>query len=55
MPTSPLASTPPSQLSISYIPPLFANTPTTINLTLTPTVDINSYIVLKFPEGGLSN
>lgn len=47
--TSPLQTAKPTQLFISYVPPLIAHLPTTLNFTITPSIDINSYFVLKFP------
>jgi hypothetical protein len=47
--TSPLNTAKPTQLILSYVPPLIATLPTILNFTITPSVDINSYFVLKFP------
>lgn len=55
LPTSAFSAPSPSQLLISYIPPIIVKTPTTLNFTITPTADINSYFVLKFPQGGLND
>jgi hypothetical protein len=55
MQTSPLATQLPSLLSVNYLPPLIVNTPTTLNFTISPSVSIDSYFVLKFPSNGLNN
>lgn len=53
--TSALSTVLPTQLSIVYNSPRIANNPTILNFTITPTVDINSYFVLKFPKDGLND
>lgn len=53
--TSVLSTTLPTQLSLVYNSPRVINTPTVVNLTITPTITINSYFVLKFPTDGLND
>lgn len=55
MSTSLYSSVPPSSLSVTYNSPRIVNSPTILNFTITPTVDINSYFVLKFPVDGLND
>lgn len=55
MSTSAYSSVLPTQLSLVYSSPRVINSPTTLTFTITPTVDINSYFVLKFPEDGLND
>lgn len=45
----------PTSLSVVYNSPRIINSPTILNFTITPTVDINSYFVLKFPQDGLND
>jgi len=55
MSTSALSTTPPTQLYVMYNSPRVVNSPTILNFTITPTVDINSYFVLKFPTDALND
>ena len=49
MVTSALSTTLPSQVSIVYNAPRVINSPTILNFTITPSVTVDSYFVLKFP------
>lgn len=53
--TSPLSTVAPTLLDIQYTGSKTVGMPTTLEITLTPNIDINSYIVLKFPFDGLNN
>lgn len=55
MSTSALSTIPPTQLYVMYNSPRVVNSPTILNFTITPTVDINSYFVLKFPAEALND
>ena len=55
METTALQATAPTSASVQYNSTLTINLPTTLNFTITPTVDIDDYFVLKFPENGISN
>jgi len=53
--TSPYSAVLPTALSISYTGQNIVFEPATIQITVTPTANINSYFVLKFPKDGLNN
>lgn len=53
--TSAISTVLPTSLSVVYNTPRVINSPTILNFTITPTVDINSYFVLKFPADGLND
>lgn len=55
MSTSAYSSALPTAISLSYSSPRVINSPTILNFTITPSVNINSYFVLKFPEDGLND
>ncbi len=46
-------ATKPNFLNISYTGSMTVNQPTTLILTLNPSVNITDYFVLKFPSNGL--
>ena len=55
METSQIQSSTPTSTTVEYNSTLTVNLPTTLTFTITPTVDIEDYFVLKFPSNAISN
>jgi hypothetical protein len=53
--TSPYSAVSPTALSIAYTGQAVVLLPATIRIVVTPTVNINSYFVLKFPTNGIND